>query len=89
MTAYVAAINRHDYARAWTLGGRNSTSSYSAFKQGFGTTAKDTLTIDSVSGNVVTAQLTALQTDGTVKTYHGDYTVRNGVITNFDVQQIS
>ncbi len=89
VTAYIAAINRHDYAKAWNLGGRNSTSSFAAFKQGFSTTARDTLTIESVSGNVVTAQLTAHQTDRSVKTYHGTYTVQNGVITKFNVQQTS
>lgn len=89
VTAYIAAINSHNYARAWSLGGRNSTSSYAAFKQGFSTTARDTLTIESVSGNVVTAQLVAQQTDGSVKTYHGTYTVENGVITKFNVQQTS
>ena len=89
VTAYIAAINRHDFARAWSLGGRNSNSSFTAFKQGFSTTAKDTLTVESVSGNVVTARLSARQTDGSVKTYHGSYTVENGVITKFDVQQTS
>jgi hypothetical protein len=85
----VAAINSHDYARAWKLGGRNSSPSYSAFVQGFGTTAKDTLTILSVSGNVVTARLTALQTDGSTKTYQGKYTVDNGAITKAEVDRIS
>jgi serine/threonine protein kinase len=89
VTAYIAAINRHDYARAWNLGGRNSTSSFAAFKQGFSTTAKDTLKVESVSGNVVIARLSARQTDGSVKTYHGAYTVQNGVITKFDVRQTS
>ena len=85
--AYIAAINSHDYARAWRLGGRNSTSSFASFKQGFSTTANDTLNIESVSGNVVTGRLSALQSDGSVKTYHGTYTVRNGVITKFNVRQ--
>jgi serine/threonine protein kinase len=89
VSAYVAAINSHDYARAWKLGGRNSSPSYSAFVQGFGTTAKDTLTILSVSGNVVTARLTALQTDGSTKTYQGKYTVDNGAITKAEVDRIS
>ena len=87
--AYIAAINSHDYIRAWSLGGRNSASSYPAFRQGFSTTARDTLAIESVSGNVVTARLTARQTDGSVKTYHGTYTVENGVITKFNVRQTS
>ncbi len=89
VNAYFAAINSHDYARAWRLGGRNTGSTYSSFVQGYGTTAKDTPTILSVSGNVVTARISAQQTDGTIKTYQGTYTVSNGVITSFDVQQIS
>jgi hypothetical protein len=89
VTAYIAAINRHDYARAWDLGGRNSSASYAAFVQGFGTTAKDTLIILSVRGSVVTVELVAQQTDGTVKTYRGTYTVEGGIITHSDVGQIS
>jgi cytoskeleton protein RodZ len=84
--AYVAAINGHDYARAWSLGGRNTGQSYSNFVSGFSTTARDTLTIVSVSSDVVTARLTAQQTDGTVDTYQGTYTVHRGVITGFDIQ---
>ena len=87
MRAYVAAINGRDYARAWSLGGRNTGQSYPDFVSGFSTTARDTLTIVSVSGDVVTARLTAQQTDGTVDTYHGTYTVDSGVIVGFDVLQ--
>ena len=86
--AYIAAINDHDYARAWSIGGQNTGWSYSSFISGFSTTARDTLTILSVSGDVVTARLTAQQTDGTVKTYQGTYTVQNGVIIGFDVLQV-
>ena len=86
--AYVAAINGHDYARAWILGGRNTGWSYPSFVSGFSTTARDTLTIESVSGDVVTARLTAQQTDGTVNTYQGTYTVDSGVIVGFDVLQV-
>jgi serine/threonine protein kinase len=87
--AYIAAINAHDYQKAWNLGGDNTGQSYSQFVQGFNGTAKDTLSIQSVSGNVVTAQLSALQSDGTVKVYEGTYTVTNGVITHFDITQTS
>jgi hypothetical protein len=86
--AYVAAINGHDYARAWSLGGRNTGRSYASFVRGFSTTARDTLSIVSVLGDVVTARLTATQTDGTVDTYQGTYTVDSGVITGFDVLQV-
>ncbi len=85
--AYVAAINAHDYQKAWDLGGRNTGSSYTSFVQGFNGTAHDNLTITSVSGDVVTAQLAALQSDGTVKDFEGTYTVNNGVITKFDINQ--
>lgn len=87
--AYIAAINGHHYARAWRLGGRNTGGSYRGFVSGFAGTAKDTLTILSVSGDVVTARLSAGQTDGTVDTYQGTYTVHHGVIIGADVGQVS
>lgn len=86
--AYFAAINNRDYAKAWKLGGQQTGSSYSSFVNGFTTTANDAVTILSVSGKVVTAQLTAQQTDGTVKTYQGTYTVSNGTIIGFNVRQV-
>jgi tRNA A-37 threonylcarbamoyl transferase component Bud32 len=87
--AYYSAINHHRYARAWRLGGRNTGQTYHAFVSGFAGTAHDTVTIQSVSGDVVAAQLAAQQTDGTVKTYRGSYTVAGGVITQFNVEQVS
>ena len=87
--AYIAAIYGHHYARAWRLGGRNTGGSYPGFVSGFAGTARDTLTIVSVSGHVVTARLSAKQTDGTVNTYQGTYTVHHGVIVGFDVVQLS
>ncbi|HEV2243020.1 MAG TPA: serine/threonine-protein kinase [Streptosporangiaceae bacterium] len=87
--AYFAAINARDYRKAWNLGGSNTGRSYQQFVQGFNGTQQDTLTIQSVSGNVVTAGLSALQADGTVKTFQGTYTVNNGVITSFDVKRTS
>jgi hypothetical protein len=86
--AYIAAINGHHYARAWRLGGRNTGGPYSGFVSGFSGTAKDTLTIVSIGGEVVTARLSARQTDGTVNTYQGTYTVHHGVIIGFDVVQL-
>ena len=87
--AYVAAINGHHYARAWRLGGQNTGGSYPSFVSGFTGTAHDTLTIVSVAGDVVTARLSAQQTDGTVQIYQGTYTVHHGVITGFDIVQLS
>jgi hypothetical protein len=86
--AYFAAINAHDYQRAWALGGSNSgASSYEEFVAGFGETRSDTVTILATSGDVVTAQLVAQQDDGSVKTFAGTYTVTGGVITVFHVKQ--
>jgi len=86
---YISAINNHEYLRAWRLGGENSGSTYQAFVQGFSTTERDSLTILSVSGNVVQARVAALQTNGTVRVYQGNYTVHRGVITGFDIRQVS
>jgi serine/threonine protein kinase len=84
--AYFTAINNHDYARAWDLGGRNTGLSYSSFVQGFEGTASDDLTVVSVSGDVVTIRLAAMQTDGSVKQYQGTYTVSRGVITRSHIR---
>jgi serine/threonine-protein kinase len=89
VSAYIAAVNRHHYARAWHLRGRDGTTTYAAFVQGFSTTAKDALFILGVSGDVVTVRLDAQQTDGSVKTYQGTYTVQDGVITTANIRQIS
>jgi serine/threonine protein kinase len=86
---YFSAINSHEYARAWLLGGDNSGSTFPGFVRGFSTTQRDRLTILSVSGHLVRARIAALQTDGTVQTYQGTYTVNHRVITGFDIRRVS
>jgi hypothetical protein len=83
---FFAAINTGRYYAAWRL--TAETEPYATFAKGFAGTAHDTLTINSVTGDVVTAHLTALQTDGTVKYYKGTYTVTNGVISSTNVLRI-
>ena len=85
--AYIAAINQHNYPRAWDFGGKNTGQSYNSFASGFNGTASDQLTIISVSGDVVTVQLAATQTNGSVDDYQGTYTVVDGVITQSDIQR--
>jgi hypothetical protein len=85
---YIAAINAHDYRRAWLLGGDHSGSTYAAFTQGFKTTRKDSVSILEVSGDAVRARVTALQSDGTVQIYQGFYIVQNGAITGFKIVRI-
>ena len=87
--AYFVAINSRNYAKAWRLGGRNTGVSYAAFTEGFSGTARDVVTLLSSAGPVVTARLTAYQSDGAIKTFQGRYTVKNGVITQFEVRQVS
>ncbi len=83
---YFAAINTQRYPMAYRLSNRSE--SYADFVAGFAGTARDTVTIVSVSGDVVTARLRARQDDGTVKTYEGTYTVINGAISSSDIHQV-
>lgn len=83
---YFAAIDAGDYARAWSLGGKNvENGSYNAFVQGFSGTSYDAVTVVSVSGDTVSIDLDATQTDGTHKYFSGTYTVQNGVIVAADI----
>jgi serine/threonine protein kinase len=84
---YYAAISRRAYLRAWQLGGDHATSSFSSFKAGFRTTARDVVVITGWQGYTVTADFKAVHTDGTVQSYTGTYVVGNGVITSFSVRQ--
>lgn len=84
--AYFAAIDAGNYALAWSLGGQNiENGSYDAFVQGFSGTSYDAVTVTSVSGDTVSVDLDATQTDGTHKYFSGTYTVRNGVIVGADI----
>jgi hypothetical protein len=87
--AYFAAINARDYRRAWDLGGKNLADSYSSFQAGFADTAQDTVHIVHVHGGTVTVTLDALQTDGTVRSFAGTYTVRDGVIVDADIRLVA
>jgi hypothetical protein len=62
---------------------------YQQFVTGYSETQNSTVTILGVNGNVVSVHLVATQTDGTVKTYQGTYTVTNGVITVAHILQVS
>jgi serine/threonine-protein kinase len=84
---YFADINQHRFQAAWKLTGQNG--SLAKFKAGFAGTEHDAVTIVHVNGNVVTAELKAQQTDGTVKLYKGTYAVVNGMISSSNVQFVS
>lgn len=83
--AYYAAINARDYRRAWDLGGKNLGGSFSSFQSGFATTDEVFVTVVDVRGDTAAVTLDALQTDGTVRSFAGTYTVRAGVIVAADI----
>jgi hypothetical protein len=85
---YFNAINRGDYQAAWQLGGDNLGVSYTRFRNGFGTTANDSVTVTAVNGSTVEVRLTATHTDGSVVYYTGSYTVQNGVITHAAISPV-
>ncbi|MGW7537594.1 sensor domain-containing protein [Amycolatopsis sp. NPDC054798] len=85
--SYIDAINAHRYQQAWTLGGDNLHQTYSQFVAGFAGTDHDELKIVAVQGNVVTVDLTAVQTDHTRRTYTGTYTVSGGAITAHSIHR--
>lgn len=86
--AYFDAINRRDFQQAWELGGKNTTSTYSSFVSGFSTTVMVAVQILGLSGSVVTAHLSSLESDGSIKDFEGTYTVHGGVIDKFHVRQV-
>ncbi|HEY1484542.1 MAG TPA: hypothetical protein VGF84_00485, partial [Micromonosporaceae bacterium] len=83
--AFYADVNRQDYRGAWNLGGNHLGGTYVQFVAGFDGTAKDTITIVSVSGDVAQVELAALQTDGATQHWAGSYTVTGGVIVDGDL----
>jgi len=86
--AYFAAINDHDYARAWSLGGSHFSASFAQFAAGFADTAQDSVIIVSTSGHKVTVLLTALHADGSQQQFSGTYTVTGQQITAASVIQV-
>ncbi|WP_267244084.1 excalibur calcium-binding domain-containing protein [Streptomyces sp. PR69] len=86
---YYAAINARDYRQAWELGGKNLSPSYETFVAGFATTARDTLHVQEVTGDVVRILLEAVQTDGSLRLFEGTYTVRDGVIVSASVRELT
>lgn len=84
-------LSNHDYADAWSLGGDNiGGSDYNGWAAGYATTASITVTsYGTWNDGTVWAHISALQTDGTTRTYRGTYTVANGVIISANITQTS
>ncbi len=84
---YFFDINHRHFQAAWNLTEKNG--QFTTFRDGFAGTRHDTVKVIGVNGNVVTATLHAVQTDGTVKVFEGTYTVTNGVISSSNVHLVS
>ena len=89
---YYQDITDHNYSAACAMGGSNVSGGvgYDAWVAGYATTASITMYNSSNWGSgEVTTYLSALQTDGSTRTYYGTYYVSNGVITSASIAQTS
>ena len=90
---YYQDVSVGDYPAAWALGGDNLSGGvgYSTWVAGYrNTTASISVTsYGTWSSGKVWADISAVQLDGSVKTYSGTYTVWDGVITAADITQTS
>ena len=89
---YYQDITDHNYSAAWAMGGSNVSGGvgYDAWVAGYATTASITMYNSSNWGSgEVTTYLSAVQSDGSTRTYYGTYYVSNGVITSASIAQTS
>ena len=89
---YYQDLSDQNYQAAWQLGGDNLNGGvgYDQWVAGYSTTAS--ISVDdygTYSDGTVWTHISAIQTDGTVKTYDGTYTVANGVIVSASMTQTS
>ena len=82
-------LNAHNYRAAWKLGGSNLSggSGYGTWAAGYATTASISASTVQTNHHTVSANITATQTDGGVKTYTGTYTVAHGAIVAANITQ--
>ena len=85
---FYADLNSGDFAAAWALGGDNiAGTDYASWVAGYVSTVAVHGVATDAGGGVVDVQFGAVQSDGSVKTYGGTYTVSDGVIVAADVTQ--
>jgi membrane associated rhomboid family serine protease len=89
VTQFYQDINNGDYSDAWALGGDNiGGGAYSGWVAGYDTTASVSVgTFSALGSDQVQTSLSAVQDDGTTKTYEGTYTVSGGVIVAANIVQ--
>ena len=86
---YYQDLNAHNYQGAWQLGGSNLSggSGYGTWMAGYATTANINASTMQTNHRTVSVNITATQTDGSVKTYTGSYTVAHGAIVAANITQ--
>jgi hypothetical protein len=84
-------LTNHDYWDAWQLGGDNiGGSDYNGWVAGYATTASiDITSYGTWNDGTVWADISATQTDGSIRAYSGTYTVANSVIVSANITQTS
>jgi hypothetical protein len=80
--AYIQAINRHDWAKVWRLGGDHMSPSFDSMVSGYARTVSDDIRSIWVRGDHVLVRLAAHESSGVVEVYRLVYLVRNGVIAS-------
>ncbi|WP_425830144.1 hypothetical protein [Streptomyces fractus] len=89
VTTYYDYINARDFRAAWDLGGSNLDSgSFDDWSAGFDTTDHISVEVADQGSGQVDARISASQTDGTVRTYAGTYTVQDGEIVAAKIQEV-
>jgi hypothetical protein len=89
---YYQDLSNHDYQDAWNLGGSNLNrgTGYAQWVAGYDTTASISVTgYGTWSDGTVWTHISAVQTDGSVRTYDGTYAVANGEIVSANITQTS
>jgi len=86
---YYQDLNTHNYQAAWQLGGSNLSggSGYATWAAGYVTTASISASTMQNGHHTVSVNITATQTDGSIKTYTGTYTVAHGAIVAANITQ--
>lgn len=91
VSAYYAAISKHDWPQVWRLGGKNlgrgPSATYEGMVAGYRSTLRDEVKALHVSGDSVSGWFIAYQTNGTAD-FSFRYTVHNGVIASGQATRI-
>jgi hypothetical protein len=89
VNAYYRDLNQHHYLAAYRLNTSvHNAQSFTVFKSGYNTTEHTYLTITGVSGEVVSVNLKAVHTDGSLYYFSGPLTVSHGKIIASDIVQV-